>query len=95
MCLAVGQRPGDLGGGDEDQDGQRDDDDADGPELAGQVGLGPLLDRLGDLDHRRGALVGGQHAAHQDRTPVPMATRPHAAAKISHTHSVLCRWNAW
>ena len=52
-----------LGGGEEDQDGQRDDDHHDGPELPGQEGLGPLLDRLGDLLHLRRALVGGQDVA--------------------------------
>ena len=52
-----------LGGGEEDEDGQGDDDDRDGPELAPQEGLGPLLDRLGDLLHLGGALVGGEHVA--------------------------------
>ena len=52
-----------LGGGEEDQDRQRDDDHHDGPELPAQEGLGALLDRLGDLLHLRRALVGGQDVA--------------------------------
>ena len=31
-----------------------------------QVGHRAFLDRLGDLDHLRRALVGGEHALHQD-----------------------------
>ena len=53
------------GRGDEHDDDERDEDDADGLELAAQVGAGALLDRGGDLDHLRRALVGGEHAAHQ------------------------------
>ena len=40
----------------EDQDGE----DREGAELPAEVGRGALLDRLGDLDHLRGALAGGQ-----------------------------------
>ena len=64
---AVWQRSGHPAGGQEDQYGQGDHDDADGPELPGQVGLGALLDGLGDLDHRRRALVGRQDAPHQHK----------------------------
>ena len=56
---------GHLGGGEEDEHGQRDDDDPDGLELTGQEGLGALLDGLGDVLHRRGALIGGQDTPHQ------------------------------
>ena len=63
----VGRRVGHLGGGEEDQDGQRDDDDPDGLELAGQERLGALLDGLGDVLHRGGALVGGEDAPDQEQ----------------------------
>ena len=38
---------------------------SDRSELALQVGQRSFLDRLGDLDHLRRALVGGEDAAHQ------------------------------
>ena len=63
----VGHGVGHLGGREEDEHGQGDDDDPDGLELAGQEGLGPLLDGLGDVLHRGGALVGGQDAPHQQQ----------------------------
>ena len=56
-----------LGGGEEDEDGQRDHDDADGAELALQERLGPLLDRQGDLPHFGRAGVGRQHVAGQQQ----------------------------
>ena len=55
-----------LGRGEEHDDGERDEDDGDRLELALEVGQGALLDRGGDLDHLRGALVGGEDALHQD-----------------------------
>ena len=55
-----------LGRGEEHDDRERDEDDADRLELALQVGHRALLDRLGDLLHLLGALVGGEHAAHQE-----------------------------
>ena len=58
---------GDLGGGEEDEHGQRDDDDPDGLELTGQERLGPLLDGLGDVLHGGRTLVGGQNAPHQQQ----------------------------
>ena len=45
----------------------RDQDDRDGLELPPQVGHRPVLDLLGDGDHLRGALVGGEDAADQDQ----------------------------
>ena len=64
--LPVGTGMGHLGGGEEDKDGQGDDDDQDGLELTGQEGLGPLLDGLGDVLHRSGALVGGEDPPGQE-----------------------------
>ena len=52
--------------GEEHDDGQGDQDDADRPELALEVGQGALLDRRGDLDHLGRALVGGQDALDED-----------------------------
>ena len=52
--------------GDEHDDRQRHQDDADGLELPLQVRHRALLDRLGDLLHLLGALVGGEHASHQE-----------------------------
>ena len=52
--------------GDEHDDRQRDEDEADRAELPLQVGDGAFLDRLGDLDHLGRALVGGEHALHED-----------------------------
>ena len=45
---------------------------AERPELPGQVGVGALLDRLGDVLHVVGALTGGQdllaeHRGHRER----------------------------
>ena len=59
------QRLRDLGRRDEHDDRERDEDDGDRLELAPQVGHRALLDRRGDLDHRRRALVGGEDAAHE------------------------------
>ena len=58
----------DLGGGEEHQDGQRDHDDGDGPELPAQEGLGPLLDGQGDLLHLGRALVIRQDVAGQEES---------------------------
>ena len=55
----------DLGGGDEHDDRERDEDHPDRAELALEVGPGALLDRGGDLDHLRRALVGCEHVSHQ------------------------------
>ena len=44
---------------------ERDQDHGDRLELPPQVGHRAFLDRRGDLDHRRRALVGGEDAAHQ------------------------------
>ncbi len=62
----------------EDDDRQRDQDDGDGLELAPEVGLRPLLDRLGDLDHLGGALVGGHDALGEDETDGDGQERGHA-----------------
>ena len=61
----VGDGVGDLGGGEEDEHRQRDDDDQDRLELAGEEGLGALLDGLRDVLHRGRALVGREHVPHQ------------------------------
>ena len=63
----VGCRVDDLGRGHEHEDGHGDDDQADRLVLAPQVGDGALLDGVGDLAHRRRALVGRQHLAHQQQ----------------------------
>ena len=56
-----------LGGGEEDEDGQGDDDEGDGPELPAQEGLGPLLDGRRDLAHLGRARVGGEDPPHEDQ----------------------------
>ena len=60
-------RPHHFGGGEEDQDGQGDDDHRNGPELARQERLGPLLDRQRDLLHFGGALVEREDVAGQEQ----------------------------
>ena len=65
MLRAVWKGARHRAGREEDQDSQRQHDHPDGSELTGQIGLGALLDRLGDLDHGGGALVGGQHPPHE------------------------------
>ena len=57
----------DLGGGEEDEDGQRDHDDGDGLELTPEERLGTFLHRLGDLLHLRRALIGRQDVAGQQQ----------------------------
>ena len=56
----------DRGRRDEHDDRERDEDHGDRLELPPQVGHRAFLDRLGDLDHLRRALVGGEHAPHQE-----------------------------
>ena len=56
----------DLRRRDEDDRGQWDHDHGDRLELAAEVRGGALLDRLGDLDHLRRALVLGEDVLHQD-----------------------------
>ncbi len=58
---------GHLGGGEEDEHGQGDDDDPDGLELPSQEGLRPLLDGLGDVFHGGRALVGGEDTPYQQK----------------------------
>jgi hypothetical protein len=52
--------------GDEHDDGERDENEPDRAELPPQIGERTFLDRFGDLDHLRRALICGEHAAHQD-----------------------------
>ena len=59
-------QPPSLTGSDEQQQEDDDGEDAERPELPVQVGRRALLDRLGDLPHLRGALVGGQHGLAQE-----------------------------
>ena len=59
------ERFDDLGRRHEHDDRQRDQDHRDRLELALQVGHRAFLDRRGDLDHRRRALVGGEDAPHE------------------------------
>ncbi len=54
-----------LGRGEEHDDRDRHHDHGDRAELTSQVGGGAFLDGQRDLDHLRGALVGREHAAHQ------------------------------
>ena len=56
----------DLGRRHEHDDGDRDEDDRDRLELPPEVRHRAFLDRLGDLDHLRRALIGGEHAADQE-----------------------------
>ena len=55
----------DLGGRHEDDDRDRDQDHRDGAELTAEIRHRAFLDRLGDLDHGRRALIGCEHATHQ------------------------------
>ena len=56
------------GGGEEHDHGQRDEDHCDRAELALEVGQRALLDRFGDLDHLRRALILGEHALRSGRS---------------------------
>ena len=66
---------------------ERDQDDGDRLELPLQVGHRAFLDRRGDLDHLRRALVGGEDAPHRGRSRRASASRAVTAEKISQNHS--------
>ena len=57
-----------LGGGEEDQDGERHHDDGDRAELALEERLGALLDGQGDLPHFGSSGIRSQHVAGQEET---------------------------
>ncbi len=52
-------------------------EDAERPELAGEVGVGPLLHRLGDVLHVVGAFARGQHLLPEHRRHHERAERDH------------------
>ena len=52
-------------------------EDAERPELAGEVGVGPLLHRLGDVLHVVGAFARGQHLLPEHRRHPERAERDH------------------
>ena len=77
----------DLRRGDEHDDGQRDQDHGDRAELALEVRRGALLDRLGDLDHLRRALVlrRGRPSSGRSRRRGRAGRRCRTATRIAHS----------
>ena len=88
----VDERLRHLGRGDEHDDRERDQDHRDRLELAPEVRHRALLDRRGDLDHRRRALVGGEDAAHQVEADGEREERGHRREDRASIHSVLAEF---
>ena len=86
-----------VGGQGQQQEERQRGEDAERPELPGQVGVGALLHRVGDVLHVVGALTGGkhflaEHPCHRERAKRDQSRRRLPGSRLPPESSTTAGW---